>query len=112
MKGSNRELGFETRAIHAGQEPDETTGAVNVPVYLSSTYVQSSPGVHKGYDYSRTANPTLSASSASKPTISAIFSDAQCTRSTSWFRSSRKGRVLADTLESQHRAQSGMNEDN
>ena len=61
MKGSNRELGFETRAIHAGQEPDETTGAVNVPVYLSSTYVQSSPGVHKGYDYSRTANPTRTA---------------------------------------------------
>ena len=61
VKGSNRNYGFETRAIHAGQPPDELTGAINVPVYLSSTYVQSSPGVHKGYDYSRTANPTRSA---------------------------------------------------
>ena len=52
------EYGFETRAIHAGQPPDPTTGAVMTPVYLTSTYVQSSPGVHKGYEYSRTANPT------------------------------------------------------
>lgn len=52
---------FETRAIHAGQAPDPTTGAVNVPVYLTSTYVQSGPGVHKGYEYSRTANPTRTA---------------------------------------------------
>lgn len=54
-------LGFETRAIHAGQPADATTGAVNVPLYLSSTYAQSSPGVFKGYDYSRTANPTRGA---------------------------------------------------
>lgn len=53
--------GFETRAIHSGQPPDPGTGAVNVPVYLSSTYAQSAPGVHQGYDYSRTANPTRSA---------------------------------------------------
>lgn len=52
------EYGFETRAIHAGQPPDPATGAVMTPVYLTSTYVQSSPGVHKGYEYSRTANPT------------------------------------------------------
>ena len=54
-------LGFETRAIHAGQPADAATGAVNVPLYLSSTYAQSSPGVFKGYDYSRTANPTRGA---------------------------------------------------
>lgn len=50
--------GFSTRAIHAGQEPDPTTGAIMTPVYLTSTYVQESPGVHKGWEYSRTHNPT------------------------------------------------------
>lgn len=50
--------GFSTRSIHAGQEPDPTTGAIMTPVYLTSTYVQSSPGVHKGWEYSRTHNPT------------------------------------------------------
>ncbi len=54
-------FGFETRAIHAGQEPDPTTGAIMTPLYLSSTYVQSSPGHHKGYEYSRTGNPTRKA---------------------------------------------------
>jgi cystathionine gamma-lyase len=49
---------FATRVIHAGQEPDPTTGAVMVPIYATSTYVQSSPGVHKGYDYGRSHNPT------------------------------------------------------
>src|SRR5436189_6352571 len=49
---------FATRAIHAGQEPDPTTGSVRTPVYLTSTYVQESPGKHKGYDYSRSINPT------------------------------------------------------
>jgi cystathionine gamma-lyase len=53
--------GFGTRAIHAGQRPDPTTGAVMTPVYLTSTYVQASPGVHKGYEYSRTHNPTRDA---------------------------------------------------
>jgi len=53
-----KKLGFSTRAIHAGQEPDPTTGAIMTPVYLTSTYVQSSPGVHKGWEYSRTHNPT------------------------------------------------------
>ena len=51
-------LGFSTRAIHAGQSPDPSTGAVMPPIYATSTYVQESPGVHKGYEYSRTQNPT------------------------------------------------------
>ncbi len=50
--------GFATRAIHAGQEPDPLTGAVNVPIYASSTYVQQEIGKHKGYEYSRVSNPT------------------------------------------------------
>lgn len=57
----NQKQGFSTRAIHAGQEPDPTTGAIMTPVYLTSTYVQSSPGVHKGWEYSRTHNPTRKA---------------------------------------------------
>ena len=55
---ADHELRFDTLAIHAGQAPDPTTGAVMTPVYLTSTYVQASPGVHKGYEYSRTQNPT------------------------------------------------------
>src|SRR6201994_2660815 len=50
--------GFATRAIHAGQPPDPTTGAIMTPIYQTSTYVQQSPGVHKGYDYARSINPT------------------------------------------------------
>ncbi|MCR9256198.1 MAG: PLP-dependent aspartate aminotransferase family protein [Alphaproteobacteria bacterium] len=50
--------GFATRAIHVGQDPDPTTGAVIVPIYATSTYVQESPGEHKGYEYSRSQNPT------------------------------------------------------
>src|SRR5437660_6717746 len=49
---------FATRAIHAGQEPDPTTGAIMTPIYATSTYVQESPGKHKGYDYARSINPT------------------------------------------------------
>ena len=52
---------FSTKAIHAGQEPDPATGAIMTPVYLTSTYVQSAPGVHKGYDYARTNHPTRAA---------------------------------------------------
>jgi cystathionine gamma-lyase len=52
---------FATKAIHAGQTPDPSTGAVMTPVYMTSTYVQESPGKHKGYDYSRSDNPTRSA---------------------------------------------------
>jgi cystathionine gamma-lyase len=51
-------LGFATRGIHAGQSPDPSTGAIMVPIYATSTYVQQSPGVHKGYEYSRSQNPT------------------------------------------------------
>src|SRR3954452_9058954 len=47
-----------TRTIHAGQSPDPSTGAIMTPIYATSTYVQASPGVHKGYEYSRTQNPT------------------------------------------------------
>jgi len=50
-----------TRVIHAGQEPDPSTGAIMTPIYATSTYVQQSPGKHKGYDYSRSINPTRSA---------------------------------------------------
>lgn len=53
--------GFGTRAIHAGQEPDPSTGAIMTPVYLTSTYVQEEPAKLKGYDYSRTCNPTRTA---------------------------------------------------
>lgn len=52
------DVGFDTRSIHAGQGADPTTGAIMTPVYLTSTYVQESPGVHRGYEYSRTKNPT------------------------------------------------------
>jgi cystathionine gamma-lyase len=59
-KASNRQA-FSTRAIHAGQEPDPTTGAVIPPIYATSTFVHSSPGVHKGWEYSRSGNPTRAA---------------------------------------------------
>lgn len=57
---SNRH-GFATRAIHAGQKPDPSTGAIMTPIYATSTYVQESPGVHKGFDYARSRNPTREA---------------------------------------------------
>ena len=53
--------GLGTRAIHAGQSPDPSTGAIMTPIYATSTYVQKSPGVHQGYEYSRTQNPTRNA---------------------------------------------------
>jgi len=62
---SRDETGFGTRVIHGGQKPDPLTGAIMPPIYATSTYVQSSPGVHKGYEYSRTANPTRDALQAS-----------------------------------------------
>jgi cystathionine gamma-lyase len=58
MPKNTANLAFATRAIHGGQAPDPTTGAVMVPIYATSTYVQESPGVHKGFEYSRTQNPT------------------------------------------------------
>src|SRR5881227_243852 len=54
-------MDFETRAIHEGQEPDPATGAITVPIYQTSTYAQEAVGEHKGYDYSRVANPTRTA---------------------------------------------------
>ena len=61
MKSKKNTQGFATKAIHSGQEPDPSTGAIIGPIYTSSTYVQESPGEHKGYDYSRTSNPTRKA---------------------------------------------------
>ncbi len=58
---SEKNQHFETRAIHGGQEPDPTTGAIMPPIYQTSTYVQAEAGVHKGYEYSRTDNPTRTA---------------------------------------------------
>ncbi len=58
MHSSGEKSGFATRAIHAGQSPDPSTGAVMQPIYATSTYVQESPGKHKGFEYSRTQNPT------------------------------------------------------
>lgn len=57
-KKKSSKMGLGTRAIHAGQTPDPSTGAIMTPIYATSTYVQASPGVHKGYEYSRTQNPT------------------------------------------------------
>ena len=54
-------MGFATIAIHSGQEPDASTGAVTVPIYQTSTYAQDGLGKHKGYEYARTQNPTRSA---------------------------------------------------
>lgn len=61
MNDRNKKQGFSTKAIHAGQQPDPSTGAIMTPIYASSTYVQQSPGVHQGYEYSRSHNPTRKA---------------------------------------------------
>jgi cystathionine gamma-lyase len=61
MSNDSEEYGFGTRAIHAGQEPDPTTGAIMTPIYQTSTYWQESPGKHKGYAYARGKNPTRTA---------------------------------------------------
>ncbi len=61
MMNDKSNLGFGTLAIHAGQDPEPTTGAVMTPIFQTSTYVQESPGKHKGYEYSRTDNPTRTA---------------------------------------------------
>jgi cystathionine beta-lyase/cystathionine gamma-synthase len=58
MSKNNQKFGFATRAIHVGQEPDPATGAVSVPIYATSTYVQEEIGKHKGYEYARVSNPT------------------------------------------------------
>jgi cystathionine gamma-lyase len=61
MASDNPEHGFSTRAIHAGQDADPTTGATVVPIYATSTFTQEAPGKHKGYEYSRSGNPTRTA---------------------------------------------------
>jgi cystathionine beta-lyase/cystathionine gamma-synthase len=61
MSNDTTKHGFETRVIHGGQHPDPSTGAIMPPIFQTSTYVQSSPGVHKGYEYSRSQNPTREA---------------------------------------------------
>ena len=61
MTDKEKKHGFATRTIHAGQTPDPSTGAIMPPIYATSTFVQSSPGVHQGYDYARSHNPTRSA---------------------------------------------------
>jgi cystathionine gamma-lyase len=58
MADENQQQGFATRAIHAGQQPEPTTGAVMTPIFATSTFRQKSPGVHSGYEYARTQNPT------------------------------------------------------
>src|SRR5829696_862581 len=61
MSADFSRLGFATRAIHAGQDADPATGATVVPIYATSTYTQTAPGQHKGYEYSRSGNPTRTA---------------------------------------------------
>src|ERR671922_1998720 len=60
MPKPKNELGFATKSIHSGQEPDPSTGAVVVPIFATSTYVQEEIGKHKGYEYARVSNPTRS----------------------------------------------------
>jgi cystathionine gamma-lyase/cystathionine beta-lyase/cystathionine gamma-lyase/homocysteine desulfhydrase len=69
VKGDTRNRGFSTRAIHAGQPPDPTTGAVAVPIYQNVTYVQDELGQHKGYEYARVQNPTRAALEANVASI-------------------------------------------
>src|SRR5437764_10153587 len=61
MPSDSANLGFSTRALHAGQDPDPATGATVVPIYATSTHTQEAPGKHKGYEYSRSGNPTRAA---------------------------------------------------
>src|SRR5580765_6885411 len=58
MPKQRKELGFATKSIHSGQEPDPSTGAVVVPIFATSTYLQEEIGKHKGYEYARVSNPT------------------------------------------------------
>ena len=61
VRGGPDGWGFETRSIHVGQEPDEATGALTVPIHLATTFVQPAPGEHRGFEYSRSGNPTRAA---------------------------------------------------
>src|SRR5205823_816047 len=67
--------GFSTRAIHAGQDPDALTGAVVVPIYQTSTFAQDAVGKHKGYEYSRTGNPTRTALEACIAALEGALTD-------------------------------------
>ena len=58
-KARKKEVGFATRAIHSGQSPDPATGAISLPIYQTTTYAQQAAGVHKGFTYSRTGNPSV-----------------------------------------------------
>jgi cystathionine gamma-lyase len=69
MGRTPRDARLETLAVHAGQEPDAATGAIQVPIFLTSTYVQDGPGKHKGFEYSRTQNPTRFALEAAVATL-------------------------------------------
>ncbi|MCX6126041.1 MAG: PLP-dependent transferase, partial [Proteobacteria bacterium] len=60
-QNSDQKRHFKTIAVHAGTDPEPTTGAIMTPIFMTSTYVQEAPGVHKGYDYSRADNPTREA---------------------------------------------------
>src|ERR1019366_1078960 len=71
MSDKDSKHAFATRVIHGGQRPDPLTGAVMPPIYATSTYVQASPGVHKGYEYSRTANPARDALQAAVANLEA-----------------------------------------
>ena len=76
MTSKNKKYAFATRSIHAGQEPDPSTGAIMQPIYATSTYVQSSPGVHQGYEYSRTQNPTRMTCTAAPDACSRAYANA------------------------------------
>ena len=69
IKMGKDNLKFNSKTIHGGQQPDKGYGAVMPPVYLTSTYAQTTPGGHQGYEYSRTHNPTRSALEASLASI-------------------------------------------
>ena len=64
---------FETKAIHAGQDPEPAYGAVSVPIYQTSTYAQEAVGKHKGYEYARTGNPTRTALEAALAALTGLF---------------------------------------
>ena len=96
---------FATRAIHAGQEPESATGAITVPIYQTSTFAQSAPGVHKGYDYSRTDNPTRTALQTALASLEAAeyglaFSSGMGAATTAMllFKTGRSRRLLARRL--------------
>jgi cystathionine beta-lyase/cystathionine gamma-synthase len=73
MSNEKKPAGFSTLAVHAGVEPDPSTGAIMTPVYMTSTYVQEGIGQHKGYEYSRSSNPTREATDWRSPADSPLW---------------------------------------